>query len=165
MTTNSLNFCRFSVCPLARQSEDGRKEALLAVPNLVDSELVDIYLLPSRRRLHASINYTPKPKGPIDEMSIKPDAGRTGLVMGIHLAFDSSGRLNCVMGFEDGRTEVWRCGSAPVGPTQATGTSPSELPEEWRRTWDARMSSGPRLWEKVYEAKGHNEAGEFNVHT
>ena len=134
------------------------------MPNLVDSELVDIYLLPARRRLHASINYTPRPRAPVDEMSIKPDAGRTGLVMGIHLAFDPVGRLTCVMGFEDGRIEVWRCGSAIGRPAQATEETSSKLvPEEWRHTWDARMSSGPRLWEKVYEAKGHNEAGKSGI--
>lgn len=158
LTTNALNFCRFSLCPLipstsSLKGKDVQHEALLAVPNLVDSELVDIYLLPSKQRLHASINYTPKVKSANTE-SIIPDAGRTGIVMGIHLAFDGYGRLTGVMGFEDGRVEVWRCGREPG----STSSAEEGNEEGWRETWDARMSTGPKLWHKVWEAKGHNEA-------
>jgi hypothetical protein len=45
------------------------------------------------------------------------------------------------MGYEDGRVEVWA-----LPPDQS-----------WRNPSDARTGSSP--WEKVYEAKKHNEAG------
>ena len=165
LPTNALNFCRFSFCPIDisgrldgdHKGKGKEREALLAVPNLVDSELVDIYLLPSKRRIHASINLLPKP--PKKETgSIKQDTGRTGLVMGIHLAFDGLGQLSCVMGYEDGRIELWRCGNKDVD-----GDINTESPEPWRETWDARMSSGPPLWNKVWETKGHNEASELTL--
>lgn len=170
LTTNSLNFCRFSLCPVPRVEDKARQglspepEALLAVPNLVDSELVDIYLLPSRRRLHASLNFLKKPKEAVGD-SARPGEGRTGLIMSLHLAFDGEGRLNCVMTFEDGRLEVWRCGPAsaegspsiPSGQVQCT-----EGEEAWKTKWDGRMSTGTALWNKVYEAKGHNEAGQLD---
>lgn len=169
LSTNALNFCRFSFCPISGPSSPSpdtakgkgkQREALLAVPNLVDSELVDIYLLPSKARLHASINLLPKPpqKG---ESSLKAAASRTGLVMAIHLGFDDVQRLNCVIGYEDGRVELWRCGAE----TQHRDQASEESQTAWRRTWDARMSSGPPLWNKVWEAKGHNEASESHSHS
>ena len=145
----------------------GQAEALLAVPNLVDSELVDIYLLPSRKRIHASLNFVNRPKETVGN-SVKPEEGRTGLIMGLHLGFDLENRLNCVMGFEDGRVEVWRCDVDPRTESSSASTGPDESPitlikceELWRRQWDGRMSTGPALWKKVYEAKGHNEAGKL----
>ena len=170
LVTNSLNFCRFSLCDVSptikgnrRAGKDANAEALLAVPNLVDSELVDIYLLPSRQRLHASLNFVKKPKTGTGD-SVVPTEARTGLLMSLHLGFDGERRLSCVMAFEDGRVEVWRCGLSPVD--DFSPTSPSVPPESagqeaWRTKWDGRMSTGPALWNKVYEAKGHNEASEL----
>ena len=63
--------------------------------------------------------------------------------MSLHLACLPT-RLVLVMGFEDGRVEVWDCS------TQDT---------DWRRAWDGRVTEGPRVWERVWEGKGHNEAG------
>ena len=120
-------------------------EALLAVPGLIDSELVDIYALPSLRRLHASINYVQKRK-PVYSDSIMPPEGRSGLVMSLHLAFTEQGILTLVAGFEDGRLEVWQCRRSPG----------------WESHWDARMSDGPALWEKAWDAKGHNEASAYD---
>lgn len=170
LVTNSLNFCRFSLCDVSptikgnrRAGKDANAEALMAVPNLVDSELVDIYLLPSRQRLHASLNFVKKPKTAVGD-SVVPAEGRTGLIMSLHLAFDGERRLSCVMAFEDGRVEVWRCGRSPiddVAPTSPGTSSGNTAQEPWRTKWDGRMSTGPALWNKAYEAKGHNEASEL----
>ncbi|KAG1814716.1 uncharacterized protein BJ212DRAFT_1481907 [Suillus subaureus] len=46
---NALNYCRFSLLGESKQ------EGLLAVPNLVESALADIWLLSSRQRPHATI--------------------------------------------------------------------------------------------------------------
>jgi hypothetical protein len=51
MDVNALNYCRFSLYPT--QSDPPR--ALLGLPNLIESELVDIWDLPGKTRLHAAI--------------------------------------------------------------------------------------------------------------
>ena len=173
LDTNSLNFCRFSLCPIpssVNNNDKGKEkehEALLAVPNLVDSELADMYHLPSCRRLHASINYSPKtrPLAPVgdgeDTMSVKLANGRTGLIMGLHLGFHpQTKRLTLVMGFEDGRVELWGCKERP---DTAEGVEGDEE-ETWSRSWDARIGKGEPLWERLWETKGHNEAGE-SIHS
>ncbi|ORY31812.1 hypothetical protein BCR39DRAFT_525501 [Naematelia encephala] len=131
LDVNSLNFCSFSLTPRSSTTTT-EAEGFLAVPSLTDSELADIYHLPSCKRLHAAIGFSPN-KDATEE-------ARSGLIMGIHLAWYGS-RLVLIMGFEDGRVEVWRC--AESGEDQL---------------WDARSGRDP-LWAKVWAGKGHNEAG------
>ena len=123
--------------------------ALSAIPNLVDSELADIYLLPSMTRLHSAFN---RPKtttalarsnSEVADTNLKLKAGRSGLVMSLHIAFDSIQRLCAVLGYEDGRVEMWRINNR----------------EEWGKKSDSRLNEDARIWNKVYDAKGHNEAG------
>ncbi|KAF9474246.1 WD-40 repeat-containing protein [Pholiota conissans] len=52
MDVNALNFCRFSLLCLSQTSEP---LALIALPNLVDSSTADIWMLPSKERVHAAI--------------------------------------------------------------------------------------------------------------
>lgn len=163
LDTNSLNFCRFSLCPIPSQQADtaagssngkgkGKsKEALIAVPGILDSEIADIYHLPSMKRLHTSINYKPKGKNlPYqDETSGKPAEGRTGLIMALHLGFDDE-QLKLVMGFEDGREEVWQLqGRRGAGTTMAG--------DLWTQPSEGRMEE-TKAWSKIWDAKGHNEA-------
>jgi predicted oxidoreductase (fatty acid repression mutant protein) len=49
LDVNSLNYCRFALCPT------GPGKALLALPNLIESELIDVWEIPSTTRLHAAI--------------------------------------------------------------------------------------------------------------
>lgn len=118
----------------------------MAVPNLVDSELVDIYHLPSLKRIHASINLPDKP--------IKDVHGneRTGLVMSLHLGFIDKNRLRLVAAFEDGRVDVWGC--------EEDSSRSDGWQRPWEQTWDRRLSPEIKLWHSLWEAKGHNEAGE-----
>jgi hypothetical protein len=128
LDVNSLNFCRFSLSTLP----DFPNEAYLATPNLTSSETIDIYHLPSCKRLHSSIGYIP---------TVKADAGRGGgIIMSIHLGFHK-GKAVLVVGFEDGRVEVWSCEK-----------------EELKMVWDGRVGQDV-VWNKLWEGKKHNEAG------
>nr|ODN91015.1 WD-repeat protein [Cryptococcus depauperatus CBS 7855] len=149
LPTNALNFCRFSHVTLHsgktldRKGKD--KEGIMAVPGLVDSELVDIYHIPSFRRLHASINLSSKPT-PQPSAADLPGASRSGLVMSLHLFFpppSSSDEelVGLVVAYEDGRLEVF---SAPI----------SSLEQQY----DARLSQRPNPWTVRWSGKGHNEA-------
>ncbi|CAE6470566.1 unnamed protein product, partial [Rhizoctonia solani] len=51
MDVNALNYCRFSLYPI--QLDPPR--ALLALPNLIESELIDVWELPGKTRLHAAV--------------------------------------------------------------------------------------------------------------
>lgn len=141
LDVNALNFCRFSLAQIPADGKGKGKEveaeALLAVPNLVNSELADIYHLPSSKRLHSSLNVSDVPE-------IR--GTRSGLIMSLHLSFRET-RLVLVMGFEDGRVELWTC---PTGD------------KAWRGTWDGRLSED-RRWTRLWEGKGHNEAGQFRI--
>ncbi|WVQ96250.1 hypothetical protein IAU59_003354 [Kwoniella sp. CBS 9459] len=168
LPTNALNFCRFSLLPLAANpgassdkledtegendnsktngKEKGKgkeREALMAVPSLTDSELVDIYHIPSLKRIHAAINYVPKVQAPVKD-SIVPENGRSGLVMSLHLRHHpSTSSLTLSIGYEDGRVELYRSSLDAISISQP---------------FDARMSSGPNPWKLAWKGKGHNEA-------
>ncbi|KLT41413.1 WD40 repeat-like protein [Cutaneotrichosporon oleaginosum] len=145
MPANALNFCAFS---LARVP--GEETALMAVPNLTDSELIDIYALPSLDRVGAAVNFLPRAK----------DGPRSGLVMSLHLAVlphtaprEAEGKgkgkartedqLALVAAYEDGRVELWSCPLAAL--------------LERRAEWDGRKMAD-KLWSRVWEGKAHNEA-------
>jgi ASTRA-associated protein 1 len=57
LPTNSLNFCRFDIWRISDE------EALMVLPNLTDSNLVDIYQLPSFERIHAAVNRSDETTG------------------------------------------------------------------------------------------------------
>ena len=131
MDSNSLNFCRFALTPYGDR-------ALMALPNLVDSELIDIYAMPSGKRLHSKINY--------DAAGSKPADGntRSGLVMAVALQVVGD-RLALVAGYEDGRLEVWTCDVTTLD-----------------RLWDGKSSAGSaRPWQRLWTGKAHNEASEL----
>ncbi|KFY44930.1 hypothetical protein V495_03181 [Pseudogymnoascus sp. VKM F-4514 (FW-929)] len=96
---NTLNFCSFGHC-IARQlpghasneiaSSSGNDELLVAVPNTMSSEAVDIFHFPSQRRL----------------VTVPGDkATNTGMVMSVAILYVSS-RLTLVVGYESGHTMV-----------------------------------------------------------
>jgi len=149
LNVNALNFCRFSLAQFPDWQGKGKgkgkaKEALLAVPSLIDSELADIYHLPSMKRMHSSIN---APFGST-QGTLDPKGKRTGLIMSLHLRFLDV-RLFLAMGFEDGRVELWTCSTEGEG---------------WDYTWDGRISE-ERRWKRAWEGKKHNEAGQGSLLT
>ncbi|KAF5666340.1 ASTRA-associated 1 [Fusarium heterosporum] len=52
LEVNTLNFCAFAICPVVHGSVDAASEVLIAVPNTLHSDAIDIYQLPSQRRIH-----------------------------------------------------------------------------------------------------------------
>jgi hypothetical protein len=52
MDVNALNYCRFALYSIP---ESDPPRALLALPNLIESELIDVWEIPSGTRLHAAI--------------------------------------------------------------------------------------------------------------
>lgn len=131
MDSNSLNFCRFALTPY-------QDRALMALPNLVDSELIDIYAMPSGKRLHSKINY--------EATAGKTETGntRSGLVMAVALRVIGD-RLALVSGYEDGRLEVWACDVTSLD-----------------KLWDGKASAdSARPWQRLWTGKAHNEAREY----
>lgn len=181
LTVNSLNFCRFDLLSFSRDPDgQDEAEALLVVPNLLDTELADIYHLPSMRRLHAAVN-TPvvgKGKGKAKDSSsgaAGADPVRSGLIMSLHLrilpltvsggtpakteclgtgAKRLPGRLALVIGYEDGRIDVW-------GLIADSGGAAGQ--EAWMGFTDGSEKVGRKGWELVWTGKGHNEAGESGL--
>ncbi|THH01402.1 hypothetical protein EW145_g6921 [Phellinidium pouzarii] len=73
LDVNALNFCRFSLLSSSHitsqsSTSSANDSALVAVPNLVESSLADVWQIPSCRRMHAAIG---KLEG--SEMSTKED--------------------------------------------------------------------------------------------
>ncbi|OBT88337.1 hypothetical protein VE02_03410 [Pseudogymnoascus sp. 03VT05] len=99
LDVNSLNFCSFGHC-IAKQlpglistettPSPGQDELLIAVPNTLSSEAVDIFHLPSQKRL----------------ITVPGDKStNTGMVMSVSILYVSS-RLTLVVGYESGHAMV-----------------------------------------------------------
>ncbi|KIR58390.1 WD-repeat protein [Cryptococcus bacillisporus CA1873] len=162
LPTNALNFCRFSLVAIPAHTvtsvDKKQKEAVMAVPSLVDSELVDIYHIPSLKRLHASINFSSKPPPQTPTNVDLPGTSRTGLIMSLHLfhppptSFCADGEersLGLVIAYEDGRVELL---SAPL--------SSLDTPYDAKMTASTSTSKGMSTnpWKLRWCGKGHNEA-------
>nr|GAT60869.1 WD40 repeat-containing protein [Mycena chlorophos] len=136
MDVNALNYCRFSLLPSG-------SEALIALPNLVESSEADIWSLPAQNRVHASVG-TQRTK------SIFSSEGRegmkTGIIMSLHLyrtsppvegSSSDAGQLRLVCAYEDGSVSLRRF----VG----SGTS-------------LETSIEGRGWEVIWRTKLHVES-------
>ncbi|RDI78259.1 hypothetical protein Vi05172_g11755 [Venturia inaequalis] len=91
LDVNTLNFCAFSMCdaPAVQTSPRPTQEVLIAVPGTREGH-VDIFSLPSERRLH----------------SIPPaEEGKTGMVMAIRI-LQINTSLHLIAGTESGLTSV-----------------------------------------------------------
>ncbi|KAK3988213.1 ASTRA-associated protein 1 [Cladorrhinum sp. PSN332] len=91
LEVNTMNFCSFSYCPTSADSE-----ILVAVPNTLASEEIDIFHLPSQRRVH-----TVKVGGAQD---------KNGMVMAVSLFHHHQGTLTLIAGFENGLCAVAQLG-------------------------------------------------------
>ncbi|OAX39379.1 WD-40 repeat-containing protein [Rhizopogon vinicolor AM-OR11-026] len=132
MDINALNYCRFSLLGGSKQ------EGLLAVPNLVESALADIWLLPSRQRLHAAIG------DPLDTAKTPFSDGRsgskTGIIMSMHLFYATSSapssststrELRLLCAYEDGGV-VLRKRTAPENTQTVEGRG-------WEVLWKSKL--------------------------
>ncbi|KAJ7227068.1 WD40-repeat-containing domain protein [Mycena pura] len=149
LDVNALNYCRFSLLPTSP-----RDEALIALPNLVESSEADVWALPSRKRIHASV-------GTQRTESIFSSGGRegmrVGLIMALHLfrvlpSTDSAsaceGELRLICAYEDGSVALRRF----VGSGTHTDTEPE-------------LSVEGRGWEVVWQSKLHVEASSSFIHS
>lgn len=124
LPVNALNFCAFSMTFVETAtipSETGLTDqnntsipVLFAVPNALDSGGIDIFHLPSERRL-ATISSDP--------------SVQTGMVMAVNLFFTSSGDLYVTSAYEDGHVMVF----AHKEPITAATFEPN-LSSQW--TWE-----------------------------
>lgn len=109
MDVNALNYCRFSLLSLSDEARIEGRHALLAVPNLVESSLADIWTLPSKQRLHAAIGKAGQSPGSSDGRGINS----TGIIMSMHLfevvhphiSGRQQARLLCA--YESGSVTMW----------------------------------------------------------
>ncbi|KAI0150688.1 WD40 repeat-like protein [Xylariaceae sp. FL1272] len=93
---NTMNFCSFATCPALPDTDyDTSNEILIAVPNTLASENIDIYQLPKQQRL-LTISFGDK-------------TGKLGMAMALSL-FWFTGRLHLVAGYENGQAIVYRRG-------------------------------------------------------
>ncbi|KAJ7127087.1 WD40-repeat-containing domain protein [Mycena epipterygia] len=137
LDVNALNYCRFSL--LASDADD----ALIALPNLVESSEADVWALPSRQRVHASVG-TQRTQ-PMFSLGGR-EGMKTGLIMSLHLfrappppsgPSTQMGELRLLCAYEDGSVALRRF--APGTAEQAT-------------------SIEGRGWEVVWHCKLHVEA-------
>ncbi|KAG2145279.1 WD40-repeat-containing domain protein [Suillus bovinus] len=135
MDVNALNYCRFSLVILAGA---GAQEGLLAVPNLVESALADVWSLPSRQRLHAAIG------DPLDTSATAFSDGRSGsksgIIMSMHLFYSalsapssstSTSELRLLCAYEDGSV-VLRKRTAPENKQTVEGRG-------WEVVWKSKL--------------------------
>ncbi|CAJ2512333.1 Uu.00g053480.m01.CDS01 [Anthostomella pinea] len=96
---NTMNFCSFASCA-ARSDVASEEELLVAVPNTLASEAVDIYQLPSQKRQHT--------------VHLGSKAEQKGMVMALRLFWHHHGSLVLVAGYENGLAIVAqrRCGGS-----------------------------------------------------
>ncbi|KAG1870646.1 WD40-repeat-containing domain protein [Suillus subalutaceus] len=133
MDVNALNYCRFSLLEGALA-----QEGLLAVPNLVESALADIWSLPSRQRLHAAIGDL------LDTSATAFSDGRSGsksgIIMSMHLFYSASSapssstsarELRLLCAYEDGSV-VLRKRTAPENKQTVEGRG-------WEVMWKSKL--------------------------
>ncbi|KAL5526418.1 ASA1_1 [Sanghuangporus sanghuang] len=141
LDVNALNFCRFSLLPYsapqARSSSSSDELALVAVPNLIESSLADIWELPSCSRLHAAIGKPEAPEIGMKSWQIDRDGrgnAKTGILMSLHL-FMKSEKLHLLSAYESGEVALRQC-LAGIGEKTIEG----------------------RGWECLWKTKQHNES-------
>ncbi|KAK0232842.1 WD-40 repeat-containing protein [Armillaria fumosa] len=106
MDVNALNYCKFSLMPLppndtiaGSSSKDQSNEALIALPNLVESSEADIWSLPSCTRVHAAIGKQ-ESKGPVLSTDGRGNQA-TGIIMSLHL-YKHDDVLRILIAYESG---------------------------------------------------------------
>ena len=142
LPVNALNFCAFSITTFGTttqsqgqgQSEDAKATAthrhvLFAVPNALDSGGIDIFHLPSERRL----------------TTIKSDPSvKTGMLMAVNLFISLTGDVYVASAFEDGHIMVFlRKGILSLSDIETGTTHPASW--EWNKIYASRPHTQPVL--------------------
>ncbi|KAL4979527.1 WD40-repeat-containing domain protein [Aspergillus desertorum] len=138
LLVNALNFCAFSMLSLfdngttPQQAHENNhippSAALMAVPNALDSGAIDLFHLPSERRI-CTIPTDP--------------AVKTGMVMAVQLTRSSSSQdLHVVAAFEDGHVMVFACRGVFRDDKPSVDAEGSW---KWERLYLCRPHSQPAL--------------------
>ncbi|QRV75179.1 WD40 repeat protein [Ceratobasidium sp. AG-Ba] len=126
LDVNSLNFCRFALCSISPG------KALLALPNLVESELIDIWEIPNPVRLHAGIG-TIKGAAPRKPFSDEGrDLYKAGVVMSLHVS-ETSTHMRILAAYESGTVTLW------VRPL--SNSFKSVEGQGWETAWSVKQHS------------------------
>lgn len=144
LPVNALNFCAFTLCFIPSLSDgkvdDGEDESYFAVPNALNSGAIDIFHLPSERRVS----------------TIPADTSvQTGMVMAVKILIDYSNPQDpfvyMLSGYEDGHVMVH------------VSRPPSELTKAWRwvKTYVSRPHSQPILSLDSVSAEANQLPGFF----
>ncbi|KAJ7494649.1 WD-40 repeat-containing protein [Mycena galericulata] len=140
LDVNALNYCRFSLLP---DAQSDATEALIALPNLVESSEADVWALPSRKRIHASVG-TQRTQ-PMFSLGGR-EGMRTGLIMSLHLfraqpplegPSARAGDLRLICAYEDGSVALRRF----IGSGTHSGAEPETSVEGrgWEIIWQSRL--------------------------
>ncbi|KAJ7158839.1 WD40-repeat-containing domain protein [Mycena filopes] len=134
LDVNALNYCRFSLLPSSSPDE-----ALIALPNLIESSEADVWALPSKQRIHASVG-TQRTQ-PMFSLGGR-EGMRTGLIMALHLFRAAppsegpsarAGELRLLAAYEDGSVTLRRfVGSAESPETSIEGRG-------WEIVWKCKL--------------------------
>ncbi|OAP62947.1 hypothetical protein AYL99_02174 [Fonsecaea erecta] len=136
MSVNALNFCAFSMCDQdPRRPASGAVAAqLIASPNGLDSGGIDIFQLPSERRIS----------------QIRSDKNNpTGMVMAVclfHQTTETASQLVLVAGYEDGRITVL---------THAGDLSNPDGSGRWQKVASCKAHTQPILSLAMLPCKTH----------
>ncbi|TCD65141.1 hypothetical protein EIP91_003034 [Steccherinum ochraceum] len=171
LEVNALNYCRFSL--LSTGFEDD--QALIAVPNLVESSQADIWCLPSLTRLHAAIG-----KHDHNATYTKVADGRglnaLGIIMSLHLFVHeesppaspdsplepsastsrSPTQLRLLCGYENGSVTLWCFDGVGTGGESWSGALKGKDSE--KSNWKGRTSVEGVGWTGLWSVKLHVES-------
>ncbi|KAG6910081.1 hypothetical protein DXG01_013133 [Tephrocybe rancida] len=131
MDVNALNYCRFSLLP------DKQDQALVALPNLVDSTSADIWALPSCERIHAAVGQA----GKTSIFNSDPtERSKTGIIMSLHVfkvaqdtpsSSKAGNELRLLCAYESGSVTLRKYARVDkVTSVEGTG---------WETIWDTKV--------------------------
>ncbi|KGO43879.1 hypothetical protein PEX1_087030 [Penicillium expansum] len=146
LPVNALNFCAFSMAFVNSDglpgvpSQYGKPEnTLFAVPNALDSGGVDIFHLPSERRISTI---------PSDQST------KTGMLMAVNLFVSPSGDIYVASAYEDGHVMVFVHRGALKSPSFEREYI-SNNPLKWDKLYAGRPHSQPALSLDVAPSHGY----------
>ncbi|KAK6596106.1 WD repeat domain-containing protein [Botrytis cinerea] len=152
LDVNTMNFCAFAMCPLhpdIKVEEDGDSgkdekvevdvekgeksgdQLLLAVPNTLTSESIDIFHVPTLHRLHNIPS--PGPEKP-------------GMIMCLSLFFHPITKcLTVLSGYEDGSVSVFSFTSSISASSSFPSSAPSSRAPQWNIVYHSKSHIQPIL--------------------
>lgn len=107
MGVNALNYCAYDMC--IRNASTATLDGWLVVPNTLESAWIDVYHVPSKRRIIESLGR---------QGDIRSGAERPAIVMALQMCIVQD-LLWIVAGYEDGALQAWTIRVSTMEPTLA----------------------------------------------